>query len=282
MNANADYFSGGEVLALSAKFCHGEHRAVALQYSGEAPGRLATGPMDHHSSSRSITSGAHHQGVFEVPFYDSSASGAEFSYVGQGVDYDLTYGCYYEVEDSGVHGQYMNPAYTGNGSFPPHQAKPCFNDMGEINPHKLNSKVSRGYLSVSDQSLSSCQKSCPKTNPAREETQTTAGTFEWMKIKRNNPKIRKTMEYGLTNASATARTNFTTKQLTELEKEFHFNKYLTRSRRLEIAQSLQLNETQVITRGEERKNQGSCWKRLEMKRHTAESSPPTRGEAGSP
>lgn len=48
-----------------------------------------------------------------------------------------------------------------------------------------------------------------------------------------------------TSSAKRARTAYTNTQLVELEKEFHFNNYLCRPRRIEMASLLNLTERQI-------------------------------------
>ncbi|XP_059676544.1 homeobox protein Hox-D1-like [Gavia stellata] len=70
-------------------------------------------------------------------------------------------------------------------------------------------------------------------------------TFEWMRAKRSPPGRSGAAPCGGEPPACPARTSFSTRQLTELEKEFHFSRYLSRARRLEVARSLRLRDAQV-------------------------------------
>lgn len=85
-------------------------------------------------------------------------------------------------------------------------------------------------------------------NNATEKKRWNTADFRWMFTKRNGSAgnvSKPTKAAKKDDESHKRRFTFTQKQLVELEKEFHFNKYLTRARRLEISNDLKLTENQI-------------------------------------
>ncbi|CAG9859076.1 unnamed protein product [Phyllotreta striolata] len=102
-----------------------------------------------------------------------------------------------------------NFTYDQNNQVIVNYERPYFNVPFEINPPDDPNSLSLG--------IKDSEKS-PRAIPSP-------------KIATNNPKR--------------ARTAYTSSQLVELEKEFHYNKYLCRPRRIQLAQTLNLSERQI-------------------------------------
>ncbi|XP_035002396.2 homeobox protein Hox-B3-like [Hippoglossus stenolepis] len=116
--------------------------------------------------------------------------------------------------------------------------------------------------------------------------------FPWMKESRHNQTHgRRTSDCtvnekcpGATPASKRTRTAYTSAQLVELEKEFHFSRYLCRPRRVEMASLLNLHERQIkIWFQNRRMKQKKDERQQGLTPTTSSSSPPSSPSApGSP
>ncbi|XP_075685619.1 homeobox protein Hox-D3 [Rhinoderma darwinii] len=121
------------------------------------------------------------------------------------------------------------------------------NDQTHQAPSLPPSSPSQGNTSTQKKS-----KSSGSTNSSQPTM--TKQIFPWMKESRQNAKQKNGSTPPGDNceeksptgpASKRVRTAYTSAQLVELEKEFHFNRYLCRPRRVEMANLLNLTERQI-------------------------------------
>ncbi|KAM8946751.1 homeobox protein Hox-B3 isoform 2-T2 [Pelodytes ibericus] len=126
--------------------------------------------------------------------------------------------------------------------------------------HQPNSLSPPQIPTTTSNSTTGVQSGASKSSPAKAQSSSSPGTkqiFPWMKESRQNSKQKSSPPVAVaesctgdssppgSSASKRARTAYTSAQLVELEKEFHFNRYLCRPRRVEMANLLNLSERQI-------------------------------------
>ncbi|XP_039372721.1 homeobox protein Hox-B3 [Mauremys reevesii] len=202
----------------------------------------------------------------KTTYYDSSTLFGGYSYQGaNGFGYDAPQQSF--QPSSHVENDYQRSACSlqSLGNTAPHSKSKdlngsCMRPSLPLENHQAP-PVSPPPNSVSNSNSSNnnSQSGSSKTAPSKSNLSSNATLtkqiFPWMKESRQNSKQKNSSPTTEScsgersppgsSASKRARTAYTSAQLVELEKEFHFNRYLCRPRRVEMANLLNLSERQI-------------------------------------